>query len=163
MRIVGSPLHRGLVRGSFPAPHHHDPNKTLPNFPVWVMVGSSSTDVFGSLLRFGQFWAHLHVRPSVFLPYLAAPKPINDVFPYLFARVCRHSGILVTEENGVEAVISARLKIARSRRSWCRRQLSQFASEAGTQWHWRHIFKGRAPKTVEVSARHSCAAGHREV
>ena len=33
----------------------------------------------------------------------------------------------------------------------------------GTQWHWRHIFKGRAPKTVAVSARHSCAAGHREV
>ena len=33
----------------------------------------------------------------------------------------------------------------------------------GTQWHWRHIFKGRAPKTVEVSARDRCAAGHREV
>ena len=26
------PLHRGLVRGSFPAPHHHDPNEMLPNF-----------------------------------------------------------------------------------------------------------------------------------
>ena len=31
------------MRGSFPAPHHHDPNETLPNFPIWVMVGSSST------------------------------------------------------------------------------------------------------------------------
>ena len=26
------PLHRGLVRGSFPAPHHHDPNEMLPQF-----------------------------------------------------------------------------------------------------------------------------------
>ena len=26
------------MRGSFPAPHHHDPNKTLPNFQIWVMV-----------------------------------------------------------------------------------------------------------------------------
>ena len=25
-------LHRGLVRGSFPAPHHHDPNEMLPQF-----------------------------------------------------------------------------------------------------------------------------------
>ena len=32
------PLHRGLVRGSFPAPHHHDPNGMLPNFQIWVMV-----------------------------------------------------------------------------------------------------------------------------
>ena len=31
-------LHRGLVRGSFPAPHHHDPNEMLPNFQIWVMV-----------------------------------------------------------------------------------------------------------------------------
>ena len=53
--------------------------------------------------------------------------------------------------------------VSRGRRSWCRGHLNQFASEAGTQWHWRHIFKGRAPKTVEVSARRSCAAGHREV
>ena len=29
-----APLHRGLVRGSFPAPHHHDPNETLPNFQI---------------------------------------------------------------------------------------------------------------------------------
>ena len=33
------PLHRGLVRGSFPAPHHHDPNETLPNFQIWVHGG----------------------------------------------------------------------------------------------------------------------------
>ena len=32
------PLHRGLVRGSFPAPHHHDLNKMLLNFCIWVMV-----------------------------------------------------------------------------------------------------------------------------
>ena len=32
------------MRGSFRAPHHHDPNETLPNFPIWVMVGSSSTE-----------------------------------------------------------------------------------------------------------------------
>ena len=37
-----SPFHRGLVRGFFPAPHHHDPNEMLPNFPIWVMVGSFS-------------------------------------------------------------------------------------------------------------------------
>ena len=28
------PLHRGLVRGSFPAPHHHDPNEMLLNFCI---------------------------------------------------------------------------------------------------------------------------------
>ena len=36
------PLHRGLVRGSFPAPHHHDPNEMLPNFAFWVMVAAPS-------------------------------------------------------------------------------------------------------------------------
>ena len=36
------PLHRGFVRGSFPAPHHHDPNEMLPNFQIWVMVVSHS-------------------------------------------------------------------------------------------------------------------------
>ena len=35
-------LHRGLVRGSFPAPHHHDPNEMLPNFAFWVMVAAPS-------------------------------------------------------------------------------------------------------------------------
>ena len=32
------PLYRGLVRGSFPAPHHHDLNEMLLNFCIWVMV-----------------------------------------------------------------------------------------------------------------------------
>ena len=41
------PFIRGFVRGSFPAPHHHDPNETLPNFQIWVMVGSSSTASHG--------------------------------------------------------------------------------------------------------------------
>ena len=47
-RGVGALAHRGLlpfrelVRGSFPAPHHHDPNKMLPNFAFWVMVGCST-------------------------------------------------------------------------------------------------------------------------
>ena len=36
------PLHRGLVRGFFPAPHHHDPNEMLPNFAFWVVVVSHS-------------------------------------------------------------------------------------------------------------------------
>ena len=36
------PFIGGLVRGSFPAPHHHDPNKTLPNFQIWVMVAAPS-------------------------------------------------------------------------------------------------------------------------
>ena len=35
---MGSPLHRGLVRGSFPAPHHHDPNEMLLIFAFWVVV-----------------------------------------------------------------------------------------------------------------------------
>ena len=26
------------MRGSFSPPHHHDPNETLPNFQIWVMV-----------------------------------------------------------------------------------------------------------------------------
>ena len=34
LRIVGSPPHRGLVRGSYPAPHHHDPNEMLPHFCI---------------------------------------------------------------------------------------------------------------------------------
>ena len=34
------------MRGSFPAPHHHDPNEMLPIFQIWVMVGSSSTEWF---------------------------------------------------------------------------------------------------------------------
>ena len=117
-----------------------------------------------SSMRKWRLCTFLHsVESSPSVPYLAAPKPINDVFSFVFAYAFRHSGILVTEENGVVAVILARGKIARGRRSWCRGQLNQFASEAGAQWHWRHIFKGRAPKIVEVSARHSCAAGHREV
>ena len=36
------PLHRELVRGSFPAPHHHDPNEMQPNFAFWVMVAAPS-------------------------------------------------------------------------------------------------------------------------
>ena len=39
---MGSPLHRELVRGSFTAPHHHDPNEMLPNFAFWVMVAAPS-------------------------------------------------------------------------------------------------------------------------
>ena len=42
LRIVGSTPFRGLVRGFFPAPHHHDPNKMLPNFPFWVVVRCST-------------------------------------------------------------------------------------------------------------------------
>ena len=48
---VGALAHRGLppfIGGlcgdHSPAPHHHDPNETLPNFPIWVMVGSSSPE-----------------------------------------------------------------------------------------------------------------------
>ena len=55
MRLVGSPLHRGLVRGSFPAPHHHDPNKTLPNFQIWVMVVFPSPNTAGERLRDQRF------------------------------------------------------------------------------------------------------------
>ena len=47
---VGALAHRGLppfIGGlcgdHSPAPHH-DPNETLPNFQIWVMVGSSSTE-----------------------------------------------------------------------------------------------------------------------
>ena len=48
-------LHRGLVRGSFPAPHHHDPNKTLPNFQIWVMVVFLSPNTAGERLRDQRF------------------------------------------------------------------------------------------------------------
>ena len=37
-----SPFIGGLCGGSFPAPHHHDPNEMLPNFQIWVMVASHS-------------------------------------------------------------------------------------------------------------------------
>ena len=45
------PLHRGLVRGFFPAPHHHDPNETLSNFQIWVMVVFPSPVTAGERLR----------------------------------------------------------------------------------------------------------------
>ena len=54
-------------------------------------------------------------------------------------------------------------RIARCLRSWHSRNLrggrdrvidgkQPIRLGGGTQWHWRHIFKGRAPKTVAVSA-----------
>ena len=39
------------MRGSFPASHHHDPNKTLPNFQIWVMVVFPSPITAGERLR----------------------------------------------------------------------------------------------------------------
>ena len=69
------------MRGSFSAPHHHDPNEMLPNFAFWVMVVAPS----------GQTVQHSD----------------GDSF---FDCVCRHSGILVAEENCVVAVLLARLK-----------------------------------------------------
>ena len=76
-----SPLHRGLVRGSFPAPHHHDPNETLPNFLIWVMVVFPSPDTAGERLRDQRFLraggaAALSTPPDVaasLLPVVAAP------------------------------------------------------------------------------------------
>ena len=47
---VGALAHRGLspfiggLCGDHSPHHHHDPNETLPNFPIWVMVGTSTTD-----------------------------------------------------------------------------------------------------------------------
>ena len=49
------PLHRGLVRGSFPAPHHHDPNEMLPNFQIWVMVASMSLSRLDDLSLWTQY------------------------------------------------------------------------------------------------------------
>ena len=43
------------MRGSFPAPHHHDPNKTLPNFQIWVMVVFLSSNTAGERLRDQRF------------------------------------------------------------------------------------------------------------
>ena len=40
------------MRGSFPAPHHHDPNKTLPIFQIWVMVVFLSSNTAGERLRY---------------------------------------------------------------------------------------------------------------
>ena len=41
------------MRGSFPAPHHHDPKtKTLPNFQMWVMVVFPSPVTAGERLRY---------------------------------------------------------------------------------------------------------------
>ena len=56
---MGSPPYRGLVRGSFPAPHHHDPNEMLPNFCIlgcggvpfkWLILDPSRTRGFVSAL-----------------------------------------------------------------------------------------------------------------
>ena len=52
---MGSSLHRGLVRGSFPAPHHHDPNETLPNLQIWVMVASMSLSRLDDLSLWTQY------------------------------------------------------------------------------------------------------------
>ena len=43
------------MRGSFPAPHHHDPNETLPNFQIWVMVVFPSPVTAGERLRDQRF------------------------------------------------------------------------------------------------------------
>ena len=43
------------MRGSFPAPHHHDPNETLLNFQIWVMVVFLSPVTAGERLRDQRF------------------------------------------------------------------------------------------------------------
>ena len=57
MRLVGSsPFLGGLCGGSFPAPHYHDPNKTLLNFQIWVMVVFHSPITAGKRLRDQRFF-----------------------------------------------------------------------------------------------------------
>ena len=57
-------LHRGLVRGSFPAPHHHDPNEMLPNFAFWVMVAAPSCRFTLGIFSFSTT-LRTQVRPAI--------------------------------------------------------------------------------------------------
>ena len=87
MRLVGSPLQRGLVRGSFPAPHHHDPNKTLPNFQIWVMVVFPSSNTAGERLRDQRF-----LRAGVRLRYQRIQTLRRPCY-----RLLRHRSMLGSE------------------------------------------------------------------
>ena len=69
------------MRGSFPAPHHHDPNKTLPNFQIWghggVSLGkhrrrATARSTLPSRRSAAAFSTHPDVAASL-LPVVAAP------------------------------------------------------------------------------------------
>ena len=70
------PLHWGLVRGSFPAPHHHDPNETLPNFAFWVMVAAHSCQTV-------QHSDGDSLRRSLSSPFRAILGSLAVLLPYL--------------------------------------------------------------------------------
>ena len=70
------PLHRELVRGSFPAPHHHDPNEMLPNFAFWVMVAAHSCQTV-------QHSDGDSLRRSLSSPFRAILGSLAVLLPYL--------------------------------------------------------------------------------
>ena len=75
------------MRGSFPAPHHHDPNKTLPNFQIWVMVVFLSPNTAGERLRDQRF-----LRAGVRLRYQR-----SQTLRRPFYRLLRHRSMLGSE------------------------------------------------------------------
>ena len=81
------PLPRGLVRGSFPAPYHHDPNKTLPNFQIWVMVVFPSPNTAEERLRDQRF-----LRAGVRLRYQRLQTLRRPCY-----RLLRHRSVLGPE------------------------------------------------------------------
>ena len=79
---MGSPLHRGLVRGSFPAPHHHDPNEMLPNFAFWVMVAAPSC-------RFSRYRGQCTARSSSSRSHRALEATPQPSCSFLFVFLLR--------------------------------------------------------------------------
>ena len=75
------------MRGSFPAPHHHDPNKTLPNFQIWVMVVFRSPITAGERLRDQRF-----LRAGVRLRYQRLQTLRRPCY-----RLLRHRSVLGPE------------------------------------------------------------------
>ena len=58
-------LHRGLVRGFFPAPHHHDPNEMLPNFGILGHGGLLGSQAIFFLLPKSSIALRTQVRPAI--------------------------------------------------------------------------------------------------
>ena len=75
------------MRGSFSTPHHHDPNKTLPNFQIWVMVVFTSSITAGERLRDQRF-----LRAGVRLRYQRLQTLRRPCY-----RLLRHRSVLGPE------------------------------------------------------------------
>ena len=70
------------MRGSFPAPHHHDPNEMLPNFAFWVMVAAPSC-------RFSRYRGQCTARSSSSRSHRALEATPQPSCSFLFVILLR--------------------------------------------------------------------------